>query len=88
MDTHESSKLEQTRSLLATRSKQNCCKLYKIEEKKFETLDDAMLYAKQLGTFVTIKGDNIEICGKFGVDTVIDGVCPDGIAYDWKKRRK
>ena len=47
-----------------------------------------MSYAKQLGTFVTIKGDNIEICGKFGVDTINDGICPDGIAYDWKKRRK
>jgi hypothetical protein len=62
--------------------------LYRIDEKKFETLDEALVYAKELGTFVTIKGNNIEVCGKFGVDSVKDGTCPDGIAYDWKKRRK
>lgn len=25
--------------------------------------------------------------GKPGVDAVENGLCPDGVAYDWKKRR-
>ena len=49
------------------------------------TLDEAMAFAKVVGTFVTIKGTDFEVCGVFGVDTVKDGVCPDGVAYDWNK---
>jgi hypothetical protein len=59
--------------------------MYKIEEKEFATLDLAMAHAKALNVFVTIKGDEFEICGKFGVDSVADGKCPDGVAYDWNK---
>ena len=59
--------------------------MYKIEEKEFATLDLAMAHAKLLNVFVTIKGDEFEICGKFGVDSVRDGKCPDGVAYDWNK---
>jgi hypothetical protein len=59
--------------------------MFSIEEKQFDTLDDALVYAKELGTFVTIKGKDIEVCGKFGVDSVKNGLCPDGIAYDWNK---
>lgn len=44
-----------------------------------------MAFAKIVGTFVTIKGPDFEVCGLFGVDTVRDGLCPDGIAYDWNK---
>jgi len=44
-----------------------------------------MAFAKTVGTFVTIKGSDFEVCGLFGVDTVKDGKCPDGIAYDWNK---
>ena len=51
----------------------------------FETLDQAMAFAKIVGTFVTIKGPEFEVCGAFGVDTVADGKCPDGVAYDWNK---
>ena len=51
----------------------------------FETLDSAMQAAKAVGFFVTIKGPDFEVCGKFGVDSVVDGKCPDGIAYDWNK---
>jgi len=51
----------------------------------FVTLDSAMQAAKAVGFFVTIKGPNFEVCGKFGVDSVKDGVCPDGVAYDWNK---
>lgn len=49
------------------------------------TLNEAMYFAKTVGMFVTIKGPDFEVCGMFGVDTVRDGVCPDGIAYDWNK---
>lgn len=59
--------------------------MYKIEEKEFATLDLAMAHAKLLNVFVTIKGDAFEICGVFGVDSVRDGKCPDGVAYDWNK---
>lgn len=51
----------------------------------FETLDSAMQAAKAVGFFVTIKGPTFEVCGRFGVDTVRDGLCPDGVAYDWNK---
>jgi hypothetical protein len=59
--------------------------MYKIEEKEFATLDLAMAHAKLLNVFVTIKGNEFEVCGVFGVDTVADGKCPDGVAYDWNK---
>ena len=49
------------------------------------TLDEAMHTAKVMNEFVTIQGPNFEIVGRFGVDTVKDGVCPDGVAYDWNK---
>jgi hypothetical protein len=49
------------------------------------TLDEAMAFAKTAGAFVTIKGPDFEVCGMFGVDSVKDGVCPDGVAYDWNK---
>jgi hypothetical protein len=51
----------------------------------FETLDSAMQAAKAVGFFVTIQGPDFEACGKFGVDTVKDGLCPDGVTYDWNK---
>ncbi len=54
----------------------------------FPTLDSAMQAAKAVGFFVTIKGPNFEACGVFGVDSVRDGKCPDGIAYDWNKANR
>ena len=44
-----------------------------------------MAHAKQLDKFVTIVGPNFEVCGRFGVDSIQDGVCRDGVAYDWNK---
>jgi hypothetical protein len=38
-----------------------------------------------MNEFVTIKGPDFEIVGMFGVDSVKDGVCPDGVKYDWNK---
>ena len=49
------------------------------------SLDEAMAFAKIVGTFVTIKGPDFEVCGRFGVDAVKEGLCPDGVAYDWNK---
>lgn len=49
------------------------------------TLQEAMAFAKTVGMFVTIKGPDFEVCGIFGVDSIEDGKCPDGIAYDWNK---
>ena len=45
----------------------------------------AMEMAKYVDEFVTITNGTIEIVGKFGVDSIKNGVCPDGIAYDWNK---
>jgi hypothetical protein len=59
--------------------------MYKINELEFLDLESAMDYAKSLNEFVTIVGDGFEVCGRFGVDSVRDGKCPDGIAYDWNK---
>jgi hypothetical protein len=51
----------------------------------FNTLDSAMQAAKAVGFFVTIKGPDFEVCGIFGVDTIANGLCPDGVKYDWNK---
>jgi hypothetical protein len=59
----------------------------KTKTKEFETLALAMAWAKELGEFVTIKINGMELVGKFGADSVIDGKCPDGADYTWKKRR-
>lgn len=63
--------------------------MYKVKGKStaYEvlSLDEAMKYAKLLNEFVTITGPEFEIVGIFGVDTIKDGKCPDGVAYDWNK---
>ena len=51
------------------------------------TLDDAMKFAKGYDKFVTITNGEMEFVGKFGVDTIEDGKCPDGVDYTWMKRR-
>jgi len=63
--------------------------MYKIIGKdeifKVLTLAEAMNVAKSMNEFVTIKGADFEVCGIFGVDSVKDGKCPDGVVYDWNK---
>jgi hypothetical protein len=49
------------------------------------SLDEAMSFAQIVGMFVTIRGPDFEVCGIFGVDTVRDGKCPNGVDYDWNK---
>jgi hypothetical protein len=51
----------------------------------YPTLSEAMSFAKTVGMFVTIKGTEFEVCGIFGVDSIKNGLCPDGVAYDWNK---
>jgi len=55
---------------------------------EFNTLDEAMAWAKELGEFVTIKFNDLEIAGKFGADGIASGKFSNGEPYDWKKRRK
>jgi hypothetical protein len=55
------------------------------ELERFITLNEAMSYAKTIDAFVTIRSEDFEVVGRFGVDSVKNGVCPDGIAYDWNK---
>ncbi len=63
--------------------------MYKVigkeETLKVLTLAEAMNVAKHLNEFVTIKGPAFEIVGMFGVDSIKDGLCPDGVKYDWNK---
>ena len=63
--------------------------MYKVigKEETFKvlTLAEAMNIAKHMNEFVRIVGTDFEIVGMFGVDSVKDGVCPDGVAYDWNK---
>jgi len=54
----------------------------------FPSLGAAMEFSKGLGTFVTITNGDFEVVGKFGVDSVKEGVLPDGTDYSWMKRRK
>lgn len=54
---------------------------------EFKTLDEAMAWAKELGEFVTIKFNDLEIAGKFGADGITSGKFPNGELYTWKKRR-
>ena len=59
--------------------------MFKVKDLEFADLAGAMDYAKSLNEFVSIVGDGFEVCGMFGVDSVVDGKCPDGVAYDWNK---
>lgn len=60
---------------------------WKEEEKEFANLELAMAFAKELNVFVAITGNGFEVVGMFGVDSIKDGVCPDGVDYTWMKRR-
>ena len=59
------------------------------DDEEIEVIDlaAAMDVAKTLDRFVSIFGDEIEIVGRFGADSIKNGVCPDGVEYTWRKRR-
>lgn len=65
--------------------------MYKVIDKeghvrgKSKDLTIAMEMAKLIDEFVTITDGTTEIVGRFGVDSVQDGRCPDGVDYDWNK---
>ena len=59
--------------------------MFKINDLEFVDLAGAMNHAKLLNEFVTIVGPDFEVCGMFGVDSIVDGKCPDGVKYDWNK---
>jgi hypothetical protein len=59
--------------------------MFKIKDLEFIDLTKAMEYAKSINEFVTIVGPDFEVCGMFGVDSIKNGTCPDGVAYDWNK---
>ena len=58
---------------------------YKENVVSFATLNLAMVHARSVNEFVIIKGGELEVVGRFGVDSVTDGKCPDGVTYDWNK---
>ena len=66
--------------------------MYRVQGKeetlKVLTLAEAMNVAKHMNEFVTITDGTTEIVGRFGVDSVVDGKCPDGVQYDWNKERR
>ena len=68
--------------------------MYKVFDKegfvrgKARDLAMAMDMAKYLDEFVTITNGTIEIVGLFGVDSIVDGKTPDGLAYDWNKESR
>lgn len=59
------------------------------QEVEHSSLDLAMEHAKKLNLFVHITSNQSEftLVGKFGVDSIQDGICPDGVEYSWRKRR-
>ena len=63
--------------------------MYKVigkeETLKVLTLAEAMNVAKHMNEYVTIVGKDFEIVGMFGVDSIKNGLCPDGVKYDWNK---
>lgn len=61
---------------------------YQSEIYEFESLDQAMVFAKKLGEFVRIEYNGMEVVGKFGVDGMANGKLSSGEPYTWKKRRK
>lgn len=55
-------------------------------------MSDALAYMNQLrqnedNQFVTFASQNTNSIGKPGVDSIVDGMLPDGSKYTWMKRR-
>ena len=44
---------------------------------------------RELGmSFVTMVSENPDCVSLSGVDSIEEGLCPDGTVYTWKKRRR
>jgi hypothetical protein len=54
-----------------------------------DSLSEALRYTegfRKLGmTFVTMVAEDPNQVGRPGVDSIVDGKCPDGVVYDWNK---
>lgn len=61
--------------------------IYEDQEENFADLGLAMDWAKTIPHFVTISGNGYDIVGRFGVDSVVSGMLPNGADYTWRKRR-
>lgn len=58
---------------------------------ELESLTEALRYSegfRNLGMiFVTMVSENPDVVGRAGVDSIENGLCPDGVEYSWVKRR-
>lgn len=58
----------------------------------YDELKDALRVCETLRrhgySFVTMVSENPNVVGKPGVDSIKNGICPDGIPYDWNKRSR
>ena len=58
----------------------------------YDELKDALRVCETLRrqgyVFVTMVSENPNVVGKPGVDSIKNGICPDGIPYDWNKRSR
>lgn len=58
---------------------------------EFNDMGDALKHTQYLREadmrYVVMSAENPNSVGKPGVDSVIDGVLPDGNIYEWKMRR-
>lgn len=59
-----------------------------LETQKFISLEEAMSRANELGGYVTIQFNGMEVARKFAVDGIFDGKFSNGETYFWKKRRR
>ena len=54
-------------------------------------LNDALKACEHLRkhgrSFVTMVSEDPNCVGKMGVDSIEEGMCPDGVEYTWRKRR-
>lgn len=50
-------------------------------------LSSSETFRKRGMIFVTTVSENIDMVGKSGVDSIENGLCPDGVEYSWRKRR-
>ena len=63
------------------------------QAEEFDCIDIALSTAKNLRddgrfTHVTMSCENPDLVGKQGVDSIENGLLPNGDKYTWKKRRR
>ena len=59
----------------------------------FDSMTEALAFMQFLrrdsseNKFISMASESADNVGKMGVDSVVDGKCPDGVEYSWVKRR-